>query len=422
MKNKVWTTLFFLIWSVSWSEAQIFTPQLDISSQFKSTRLSLAKLEQARTEVWQAWREANHALEEQQLPSLVPIEAVQPHEWELIEELPMPYYWAAKGEKPASAYPLFINIHGSGPKEQEWEATLKWTKVYKDAPSVYFIPQIPTEKRYRWWYQAEQKAWEKLFRLAFLSEDINPNQIYFMGISEGGYGSQRLGAFYSDYLAGAGPMAGGEPLDNAPVLNYRHIAFALETGENDTMFGRRYYTDLARVVFDQLAMAYPGDFKHRIHLQEGRGHGVDYTLVSPWLRQFVRDPYPKAFSWVNFPMDKRYRTGFYNLAVLEPFNIAPDTAVDRAVFDFRIEPNNQIYLSAHTFSLETRSLGELREGKLRVYLSPELVDLSKKVELYVNGHLYFSGKLSMNTSYLVSSCHTFADPMRLYPTAIDVQF
>ena len=107
MKNKVWTTLFFLIWSVSWSEAQIFTPQLDISSQFKSTRLSLAKLEQARTEVWQAWREANHALEEQQLPSLVPIEAVQPHEWELIEELPMRYYWAAKGEKPASAYPLY---------------------------------------------------------------------------------------------------------------------------------------------------------------------------------------------------------------------------------------------------------------------------------------------------------------------------
>lgn len=34
---------------------------------------------------------------------------------------------------------------------------------------------------------------------------------------------QRLGAFYADYLGGAGPMAGGEPLKNASPLNYRHL-------------------------------------------------------------------------------------------------------------------------------------------------------------------------------------------------------
>lgn len=62
---------------------------------------------------------------------------------------------------------------------------------------------------YRWWQKAKQFAWEKMLRLAFVSGKINPNKVYFFGISEGGYGSQRLASFYADYLAAAGPMAGG---------------------------------------------------------------------------------------------------------------------------------------------------------------------------------------------------------------------
>ncbi len=60
--------------------------------------------------------------------------------------------------------------------------------------------------------KSKQFAWEKLLRLAFVSGNINPDKVYFFGISEGGYGSQRLASYYADYLAGAGPMAGGEPL------------------------------------------------------------------------------------------------------------------------------------------------------------------------------------------------------------------
>ena len=131
----------------------------------------------------------------------------------------MPYYWGTKGQAdPNKGYPLFLYIHGSGPKENEWSTGLKICSRFDDAPSLYFIPQIPSEGQYyRWWQKGKQAIWERLLRQSFVSGKIDPLRVYFFGISEGGYGSQRLASFYADYLAAAGPMAGGEPLKNAPA-------------------------------------------------------------------------------------------------------------------------------------------------------------------------------------------------------------
>lgn len=407
---------------VSKTTAQIIPSNLNLGEEISwKGKLTLKNIDEARASVWNTWKQANTRLETQPLPPIQDMNEVTAHSWNMIEEDPMPFYWGKKGEVGANGRALFINIHGSGPKEHEWSANLAWVRRYEDAPSAYFVPQIPSEQRYRWWFRPEQLAWEKLFRLAFLDESINPKKFYFVGISEGGYGSQRLGAFYADYLAGAGPMAGGEPLVNAPVLNYRKIAFTLETGEGDKWFGRNTNTLLAKEAFDELSMAFPGDFKHRIRLQEGREHGIDYTFVTPWLINFEREAQPKSFSWVNFPMHDRYRSGFYNLAVLEPMNINSDQVVDRAVLKVDII-DNSIYLSANTLNRDTHEIGEVTKGKLRFYLSPELVDLNKSIKLYVNGKLYHEGKVKMGVEHLVSSCETFGDPLRLFPAALDIQF
>ena len=128
----------------------------------------------------------------------------------------MPYYYGVKGST-AGKLPLFLYLHGSGPKEQEWATGLILGNRFQDGPSLYFIPQIPNEgDYYRWWQVAKQFAWEKLIRQALVEGNVDANRLYVFGISEGGYGSQRLASFYADYWAAAGPMAGGEPLKNAP--------------------------------------------------------------------------------------------------------------------------------------------------------------------------------------------------------------
>lgn len=388
-----------------------------------------------QTEVWNAWKEANEKATGLKLIPLDKLDNGKSGSWNLPQSLEpnatMPYYWGSKGTKPASGYPLFLYLHGSGDKETEWSYALGWSKIFNDSPSVYFIPQIPnTGNYYRWWQKAKQYAWEQMLRLAFAGGEIDANKVYFFGISEGGYGSQRLASFYADYLAGAGPMAGGEPLMNAPVENCRNIAFSMLTGANDTGFYRNTLTSYTKAEFEKLKQQNPNYFKHRIELIPNAGHSIDYTLTTPWLKQHTRNPHPKSVSWENFEMDGVYRTGFYNLAVKERSNAdmsartyyemdinGNNIDIDVQLVSYKVTETDPIYGIQMKFD---KTYEPATKGKFIVYLNNELVDLSKDVTLTVNGKTAFTGKVKTELKHLVNSCTTFFDPHRLYPAAIEV--
>ncbi|MEG0499583.1 MAG: hypothetical protein RR550_00495, partial [Rikenellaceae bacterium] len=328
-------------------------------------------------------------------------------------------------------YPLYLYTHGSGSKSNEWATGLTICKELKDAPSIYFIPQIPNEGNYyRWWQKSKQFAWEKLLRLAFVSGEIDPNRVYFFGISEGGYGSQRLASFYADYLAAAGPMAGGEPLKNAPVENCCNIAFSLRTGAKDYGFYREKLTRYAKAEFETFQQKFPDSFIHNIELIPERGHGIDYKPTTPWMSQYTRNPYPKFVSWENFEMDGVYRTGFYNIFVKERSN---DDFNSRTYYEMKIEDNN-ISLKVDLVNYKATEIDprwgiELKsekiytpatKGKVVIYLNEKLVDLTKKVVLTVNGKEAFRGKVKLELQNVVNSCAIFFDPKRLFPAAIEI--
>lgn len=386
--------------------------------------------------VWAAWKEVNDNFAEEKLIDLEKLELAKSGKWVLPSNLEpnaiMPYYWGTKGDTmPEGGYPLYLYTHGSGHKDSEWSTGLTICKGFDDAPSAYFIPQIPNMgDYYRWWQKAKQFAWEKMLRLAFVSGKINPNKVYFFGISEGGYGSQRLASFYADYLAGAGPMAGGEPLKNAPAENCRNIAFSLRTGTRDMGFYRNKITQYAKDEFDRLEKLNPGSFIHKIELIPGMGHGIDYRPTTPWLKQYTRNPYPKFVSWENFEMDGLYRDGFYNLAVKERSN-NDDTS--RTYYEMNIQDNN-ITLKVDLVTYKAteidprwgiqlkfdKSYRPATEGKVIIYLCEELVNMDKEITLTVNGKEVFKGKVKPELKHIVNSCATFFDPARLYPAAIEV--
>lgn len=386
--------------------------------------------------VWAAWQAANEKLEEQKLPALKALASVGSNSWALPAELEphasMPYYWGCKGDgKPEEGYPLFLYIHGSGAKEDEWSTGRRICQMFEDAPSAYFIPQIPNEgEYYRWWQKAKQFAWEKLLRQAFVSGDINPNRVYCFGISEGGYGSQRLASFYGDYLAGAGPMAGGEPLKNAPVENCRNLAFSLLTGAEDRGFYRNLLTRYTQEEFARLQGLEPDAYVHRIELIPGYGHAIDYSLTTPWLKQYVRNPYPKRVNWENFEMDGRYRDGFYNLYVSERSNTDEQT---RTYYRMEIDGNRvalQVDEVAYTptqidphWGIQLKfdkTAKPATRGKVVIYLCDELVDLSREITVTVNGKEAFRGMAKPDLKHMINSCAAFYDPARIYPAAVEV--
>jgi predicted esterase len=340
----------------------------------------------------------------------------------------MPYYFIKKGEKPEKGYPLFLYMHGSGPKDSEWENGFRLCSMFDDSPSLYFVPQIPIARGelYRWAIQSKQWAWEKLLRLAFVNGDIDPNRIYFFGISEGGYGSQRLASFYADYLAGAGPMAGGEPLKNAPMENVANIAFSLRTGANDDGFGRNILTQKALEVADSLEKAHPGFYKHFIDVIPGYGHAIDYTPTTSWLAKFSRNPHPEYFYFEMYDMYGRKRETFYNPKVNEPSSSSERSCYEVKRDGNTIELNATIVRYTTTYSLGgiemyfKKKYRNSKKGNVTIYLNEEIVDFSQPVRVVLNGKEVFNGMVATSLKSMVESCALFYDPERLFTAAIDV--
>lgn len=428
-----------------------------------SKSLKTAGLSAERQRLWADWCRAVRAVEPQQLPPFDSLKSKRsavlllPDSLDRANELP--YYWGFKGEVPPTqgenfaknsgassekveasskncgpfsgdSVATFLCLHGSGERNAEWEANYSWALVYDDAPSRYIIPQTPLGGPCRWYLRSRQWAWRWLWLQLTALHGADARRMYVFGISEGGYGSQRMASFYADYLAGAGPMAGGEPLENCPPENLRHVAFSLLSGENDYMYCRNQLVQIAARRLDSLQRLCPDDYAHRVALQPGRGHGIDYRPTTPWLRQHVRRTRPRRVTWEDYAMDGVRRRGFYNLRVLErpagcdrlrwDMDIQGDTIrvdVRRVSYEpTRIDP---------TFGMAVEQRKSYRPavgGAFTLYLDENLVDLQRPVTVVVNGRPAWHGRLRPDRRHMMESLATWLDPERIYPCAVDLHF
>lgn len=402
-------------------------------SKVPSNRLSQSQIESARKQIWEAWKVSNKVAQSDALPVLDSLGRASGM-WVIPDSLEhraaMPFYFGSKGSRPQGGFPFFLYLHGSGPKQQEWETGLILAKRFADAPSVYFIPQIPNEGEwYRWWQRGKQWAWERLLRQLLLMDDaINPNRLYVFGISEGGYGSQRLASFYADYWAAAGPMAGGEPLKNAPAENLSNIGFSLRTGADDAGFYRNKLTRYTAQALDSLEDLHPEGFRHKVELIPGRQHFIDYSPTTPWLSLFTRNPHPNHFIWEDFEMDGRHRTGFYNIKVIKRPDAKLRTRYDMNVHDNEVDiaVENVHYAASEVdpqWGIElksTRTYDQATSGSFILFLAEDQVNFDKLLTIRVNGKTVYRKKPSLNVQAMVESLATFYDPQRIFPFALRI--
>ena len=343
----------------------------------------------------------------------------------------MNFYLGVKGDMPKDGYPVFLYLHGSGPREHEWANGLRLAKMFQDGPSMYIVPQIPQEGAwYRWWQRSKQWTWERILRILMSMPEVDKNRIYVFGISEGGYGSQRLASFYADYWAAAGPMAGGEPLINAPVENLTHVPLSFLTGDKDYMFYRHLLTKTTGEKLDSMQRLFPNEYKHRVELIPDKGHSIDYTPTTPWLAQHKRNAQPRHFIWENLEMDGLKRNAFYNLQVLE------ETDAYRTRYEFTANADNSIDIKVDGVKynatwkdphwgidmLFSKDLTPAQHGNLRVFLAGQLVDLKKKVTVRINGKQVFCGKVKSSKKTRKLSQELWGDPMRDFKHAVEVNW
>ena len=196
------------------------------------------------------------------------------------------------------------------------------------------------------------------------------------------------------------------------------------------MFHRDRLTQITKDAFEAQQARYPGYYKHFIQLITGFGHGIPYEPTTPWLAQHKRTPHPKSVRWEDYPVDGVYRQGFYNLQPLE----TPED-IERFFYEEEIAGNTiNLKISSVTYtSVENspnwgfpmryeKTFTPATSGKIRVYLSPELVDLSKPVRILINGREVYSAQPTLSWKVMAESCTTFFDSQRLFPVALDLSY
>lgn len=340
-------------------------------------------------------------------------------------EKTMPYVVLSKGAKPATGWPMFICLHGGGGNARakgphtwsvntrEWKAQMSLTTKLWKSPGLYVIPRMADDREGRWYYGYNQVFIDRTIQQGILFNNVDPNRVYLMGISEGGYTAFRLGSLMADRWAGSCAMAAAEPIGNAPPENFRHVAFRCGIGENDKMFDR---IGLARTYFKRLGdlqKKSPNLYPHFFDEQKGRGHGINYRPGPKWIAGYTRNPIPKTITWTVIKQHDRHRNRLYWLAL---DNYEGELPLQLTA---EVKANNLIEITA--LIKKEKELQAAKDINLRVYLNDSIVDLSKEVTIKVNGMQTFQGKVKASMEALIRSTAERGDPTQVFPSQVKIK-
>jgi transglutaminase-like putative cysteine protease len=216
-----------------------------------------------------------------------------------------PYLWRHVGEKPKDGWALVIAMHGGGntPKrvnDGQWDRMFK--SYYKDHPEaggyVHLALRAPNDTWNGFYDDAISPLVERLIRQFVLFGDVNPDKVYALGASHGGYGAFVIGPKMPDRFAAVHASASAPTDGETMGENLRNLRFTFMVGENDTAYGRaERCQSFAKQVQTWSAQSggYPGWFEWR----PGVGHSVpDRDKVGEMLWSGVRNPWPKRVVWV----------------------------------------------------------------------------------------------------------------------------
>ncbi len=379
-----------------------------------------SKLATLKSKLWAIWQKVNMPyLKKTNFGKYNELNKLNPSTWAITKGQVMPYSLLIKEDIPTDGYPFLINLHGGGcdPNAKgpwttdmnngEYKAACYLAGKYAQGePSYYFIPRMADDRKGRWYLAPQIYAFKKAVKCAFLTGYINPYRTYLLGISEGGYGSGRLALCMPDYFAGIGPMAGAEPVKH--VGNLRNVAFYMEVGENDTAYKRNIYAKDWQVATDKARRENPNDFRGKVTIQAGKGHGVNYYVTVPNLLKERRRTYPERLTYTYFNLtpdysEKNYSTGVYYLDFRELKDNDGELALD-------------IKKSGNSYRITYKN--DKVSGRFGLYL--DKIDFTKPVLVYVNGRLVYNHICQPKLSAMLSSLTLWGDPLRIFPSKLEI--
>lgn len=257
-----------------------------------------------------------------------------------------PYTIKEVGQRPASGWPLVIAMHGGGGAPQKVNDS-QWKHMqvyYKDQPEVtgykYLALRAPNNTWNGFYDDYVYPLIENLIQQCIVFADVDPNRVFLIGYSHGGYGAFAIGPkipyrFAAVHASAAAPTDG---LTSAKTL--RNTRFTFMVGEKDNAYGRRERCEKFAQKLQELKGERDDIFPVEFMFKKGYGHGglPDRDMISA-MYDFERQVIPRELDW---EMTDSVVDHFFWLSVKQP---ARGQRIEA-----RIDENNNLQINAEKVS------------------------------------------------------------------------
>jgi len=304
-----------------------------------------------------------------------------------------PYVVRQVGKMPESGWPLVIAMHGGGnaPKQvndSQWRIMQRYYKDHLgDGGYLYLALRAPTDAWNGFYTGYVYPLVARLIRQMLVCEEVNPDKVFLIGYSHGGYGAFAIGPKMADRFAAVHSSAAAPTDGESSPKNLLNTPFTFMLGDRDLAFGR-----LKRcLAFDEAVKGLRGERKNaypvRMFLKKGFGHGglPDRDHLSTMLPA-VRNTIPESIVWES-----------------------TDSVVRRFAWLENPEPSKKQLVEAtrkgNRFEIKLTGI-----ESLNLYLDERMVDYRKPVVIEVNGKIILERSPSPSLSVLCRSLQERGDP------------
>jgi len=281
-----------------------------------------------------------------------------------------PYIVKTVGTRPPGGWGLVIAMHGGGgaPKELNDSQWRGMATYYKDHPEAgggykYLALRAPNDTWNGFYDDYVYPLVTRLINEYLVLGDVNPDRIYLIGYSHGGYGAFAIGPKMPDRFASIHASGAAGTDGETAVENLRNVPFSVWVGEFDTAYGRLDRTKALATKLGEMRGGHPDTYPMSVDIKTGFQHGnlPDHDELAVMLPA-VRNPVPRAVTWL---MTDTVIRDFYWLHSDAP---AKTQRLDASV------QNNAVVVTASP-----------NVTGASVLLDSRLVDFARPVMLTVNG-------------------------------------
>jgi pimeloyl-ACP methyl ester carboxylesterase len=286
------------------------------------------------------------------------------------ENYTSPYTVKFVGERPTNGWALFIAMHGGGgaPKavnDEQWE---EMQTHYKNHPEmggyIYLALRAPNDTWNGFYDDYVYPLVANLVHEFLFFGDVNPDKVFIMGYSHGGYGAFAIGPKEPDLFAAIHASAAAPTDGETTAKTLRNTIFTCMVGGLDTMYDRRARDEKFRDEIKQLRGDRTDIYPVTVTIAEGveHSHLADRDKIAQ-MYPAVRNPVPRELTWL---MTDKVITDFFWLRTDAP---GKEKEIDATCRD------NRVSVTTTNITVAT------------ILLDSRLIDFQKPVTFEVNGKI-----------------------------------